>query len=161
MHIWFPLLLDRVSPGFLASFPSEAPQRDREHSACRRRGFRAHKCVITHQKSCCHHPPPHPYPSVSPAGPVPDLKDVHIILLNVCFKATLEGGIPMLQMRKPRLSEDGLTEGRTAGNGGIREDALNPGQVFEEPDPSAGGSPSGPQAPPPSPQKQRCPYLHL
>lgn len=62
----------------------------------------------------------------------------------------------MLQMRKLRLSEDGLTQGHTAGSGadwnpGFRHDALNPGQVFEDPDSSAAGNPSRPQALPPFP----------
>lgn len=52
VHIWFLLLLGQVSPGFLTSFPLEAPQSDGEHSACRRE--LGAPSVSSHKKSSSH-----------------------------------------------------------------------------------------------------------
>lgn len=68
VHIWFPFFLGQVSPGFLASFPSEAPQRDQRTLSLQKMRIQS--------VQVCHHTPgellppslPHTYPSFSVAA---------------------------------------------------------------------------------------------
>lgn len=163
-HLWCLLLLGQVSPGFLTSFPVEAPQRDREHAACRRE-LGAH--------SASSHPR-----RVAAIIPRLTLTILYARLpgawpercAHYLAERMLQGSpgrrYPMLQMRKLRLSEDRLTQGPTAGSGadlnpGFRDDALNPGQFFKILALLLLGACPDPKPHRPSLGGQRCTYSHL
>ena len=121
------------------------------------------KSVVTHQKSCCHPPPPRPYPLCSTAAWCQAWEMCTVSRSTDASWQPREGGVPTLWMGKLRPSEDGLIQGHTAGSGtnlslDMRDDARNPGQVFEDPDTSAAGTPSSPQPHSPSMPRQRRAY---